>query len=98
MSQEIDYKILYEKLKDDYLKLKIEKEELVEKLNTYTSTHRQRKYYEKNAEDIKQKNKEYISRLKEKEPSKIKEWNRTAYLKRKDKLKEERDTKSHRKD
>jgi hypothetical protein len=34
-----------------------------------------------------QKNKEYTKKVRETKPEKVKEWNRTAYLKRKEKLK-----------
>jgi hypothetical protein len=67
--------------------------ELEESLKKYTSTHRQKKYYEKNADDVIQKNKEYTKKVRETNPDKVKEWNRTAYLKRKEKLKAERDAK-----
>jgi hypothetical protein len=40
-----------------------------------------------------QKNKEYTKKVRETNPEKVKEWNLTAYLKRKEKLKEDRDAK-----
>jgi hypothetical protein len=67
--------------------------ELEESLKKYTSTHRQKKYYENHSNDVIQKNKEYTKKVRETNPEKVKEWNRTAYLKRKEKLKAERDAK-----
>ena len=85
-----DYKILFETLNEENKELKKRIEELEERLKTYTSTHRQKKYYENHSDDIKQKTKIYIKKIKETNPEKIKEWNHRAYLKRKEKLKNEK--------
>jgi hypothetical protein len=39
--------------------------ELEESLKKYTSTHRQKKYYENHTEDVIQKNKEYTKKVRE---------------------------------
>ena len=57
--------------------------ELEEKLKTYTNTERNKKYYEKNSEKVKDKAKTYIEKMK---TEKIKEWRHTAYMNRKNKL------------
>ena len=81
-----DYKILFETLNEENKELKKRIEELEERLKTYTSTHRQKKYYEKNKEQIIEKTKEYNKNHKRIiDPEKIKEYNRKAYLKRKEK-------------
>jgi hypothetical protein len=71
---------------NDTLKKRIS--DLEDSLKKYKSTHRQKKYYENHAEEVVQKNKEYTKKVRESNPDKIREWNRTAYLKRKEKLKE----------
>ena len=82
-----------EKLLEENDELKKRICDLEDELKKYKSTHRQKKYYEKHTETIKLKNKEYTEKMRETNPEKIKEWNRTAYLKRKDKLKVDRDKK-----
>jgi cell division septum initiation protein DivIVA len=79
-----------DKIMEENEQLKKRIEELEERLKSYTSTHRQKKYYENHSDVIKQKTKEYSQKLKETNPEKIKEWNHRAYLKRKDKLKNEK--------
>lgn len=78
---------------DVYNKLIIENEllkkkitELEEKLKTYTNTERNKKYYEKNSEKVKEKAKIYMERMKTENPEKLKEWRHTAYMNRKNKL------------
>lgn len=76
---EVEYTKIIEELKKRV-------EELEERLKAYTSTHRQKKYYEKNKEQIIEKTKEYNKNHKRIiDPEKIKEYNRKAYLKRKEK-------------
>ena len=75
------------------LKLKIEElkkknNELEEKLKLYTNPERNKKYYEKNSNVVKEKAKTYMEKMKETNPEKLKEWRHTAYLNRKAKLKE----------
>ena len=68
--------------------LKIKNTELEEKLKTYTSNHRHKKYYDNNTELVKQRAKNYMDKIKETNPEKLKEWRHTAYLNRKEKLKQ----------
>jgi hypothetical protein len=60
--------------------------ELEEKLKTYTNTERNKKYYEKNSEKVKENAKNYMERMKTENPDKLKEWRHTAYMNRKNKL------------
>lgn len=60
--------------------------ELEEKLRSYTNTERNKKYYEKNSEKVKEKAKNYMERMKTDNPEKLKEWRHTAYMNRKNKL------------
>jgi hypothetical protein len=76
------------------MKIKIEKmskyiAELEENLKKYTNSTRHIKYYENNADKVKERTKKYVEKLKEENPEKLKEWRRTYYLKRKEKLKED---------
>ena len=61
--------------------------ELEEKLKLYTNPERNKKYYEKNSNVVKEKAKTYMEKIKETNPEKLKEWRHTAYLNRKAKLK-----------
>ena len=69
--------------------LKILVNELQEKLKTYTCGKNHKKYYEKNKEKIIENGAMYLQKLKQTNPNKLKEYRRTAYLKRKEKLKNE---------
>ena len=78
---------------DMYNNLMIENEllkkkniELEEKLRSYTNTERNKKYYEKNSEKVKEKAKNYMEKIKTENPEKLKEWRHTAYMNRKAKL------------
>ena len=78
---------------DMYNNLMIENEllkkkniELEEKLRSYTNTERNKKYYEKNSEKVKEKAKNYMEKMKMENPEKLKEWRHTAYMNRKAKL------------
>ena len=81
---------------DMYNNLMIENEllkkkniELEEKLRSYTNTERNKRYYEKNSEKVKEKAKNYMERMKTENPEKLKEWRHNAYMKRKNKLMEQ---------
>ena len=63
--------------------------ELEEKLKTYTNTERNKKYYEKNSEKVKENAKNYMERMKTENPDKLKEWRHNAYMNRKNKLGEQ---------
>ena len=67
-----------------------ELEEIKEHLKKYTSPSYKKIYYENNKEEIKQKNKEYRQNHQPTEEQK-KQWARTAYLKKKEKLKQEKE-------
>jgi len=76
---EVEYTKIIEELKKRV-------EELEERLKAYTNPVRNKKYYEKNKEQIIEKTKEYNKNHKRViDPEKIKEYNRKAYLKRKEK-------------
>jgi hypothetical protein len=64
-------------------------EELREKLSKYSNPESCQKFYEKNKEKIIQNSNKRLEKLKEINPEKLKEYRRNAYLKRKDKLKNE---------
>jgi 3',5'-cyclic AMP phosphodiesterase CpdA len=53
--------------------LKIKNTELEEKLKTYTSNHRHKKYYDNNAEIVIQRAKKYMDKIKETNPEKYQE-------------------------
>jgi len=69
--------------------LKILVEELQEKLKKYTNPFAHQVFYEKNKAKIIQNSNERLKKIKETNPDKLKEYRRTAYLKRKEKLKNE---------
>lgn len=64
-------------------------EELREKLSKYSNPESCQKFYEKNKEKIIQNSNKRLEKLKEINPEKLKEYRRNAYLKRKEKLKNE---------
>jgi F0F1-type ATP synthase membrane subunit b/b' len=66
--------------------LEAEIERLKTKLEKYTNNERHRKYYEKNKERVKENAKQYLNRLKEENPDKLKEYRHRAYMKRKEKM------------
>jgi hypothetical protein len=73
----------FNKMKEEIEVLKIKNTELEEKLKTYTSNHRHKKYYDNNTELVKQRAKNYMDKIKETNPEKLKEWRHTAYINRK---------------
>jgi outer membrane lipoprotein-sorting protein len=75
-------------------KLEEENEALKNKLKSYTAPSRSKTYYENHKEDIKQKVKEYKEKTNyvyEVTPEKKKEYARTAYLNKKEKLQKEKE-------
>ena len=91
MNENIDENIL---LKNKINELEKEITELKEHLKKYTAPARYKKYYENHKEELLQKNKEYIKKMNYFEnyeysvsPDKRKEYNKKAYIKRKEKLK-----------
>ena len=75
------------KLKHEIEELKNKNIELEEKLKSYTNPDRNKRYYEKNSDVVKENAKNYIEKIKETNPEKLKEWRHQAYLNRKAKLK-----------
>jgi FtsZ-binding cell division protein ZapB len=71
--------------------LQAEIDSLKTKLEKYTNNERHRKYYEKNKERVKENAKQYLNRLKEENPDKLKEYRHRAYMKRKEKMNGEDD-------
>ena len=69
-------------------KLKNEIIELKDQLKKYTYGNTHKRYYEKNKERVKEGGANYLKKLKEENPDKLKEYRRTAYLNKKNKLKE----------
>jgi hypothetical protein len=69
--------------------LKVLVSELQEKLKKYTNPLAHQAFYEKNKEKIIKESAERLKKLNETNPEKIKEYRRNAYLKRKEKLKNE---------
>ena len=63
--------------------------ELEEKLKKYTNPNRNKKYYENNKDKFIETSNKRLEQLKEINPDKLKEYRRNAYLKRKEKLKNE---------
>ena len=76
----------YNTMKQEIDELKKKNEELESRLKTYTNNHRHKKYYDNNTEIVKQRAKNYMEKVKETNPEKLKEWRHNAYLNRKAKL------------
>jgi hypothetical protein len=66
--------------------LKKQISELQEQLKKYTNPDRNKKYYEKNKEKTIEASNARLSKMKETNPEKLKEYRKKAYLKRKEKL------------
>ena len=81
------------KLKLEIEELKTKNNKLEEKLKCYTNPERNKKYYEQNSNIVKEKAKNYMEKIKETNPYKLKEWRHNAYLNRKAKLKAKEDNK-----
>ncbi len=73
-----------EVIKENFL-LKEENEKLKKILENYTNS--RKNYYEKNKELVNEKSKERLKKLARENPEKLKEINRMAYLKRKERIK-----------
>ena len=78
-----------DELKNENETLKHRINELEERLRKYTSGKNHKKYYEKNKEKVMESGANYLLKLKEENPEKLKEYRRRAYLKRKEKLQKE---------
>jgi hypothetical protein len=78
-------------LKKEIDALKEENQTLKDRLQLYTNGKRSKRYYQNNSDFVKKKSVEYINKLKETNPEKLKEYRHTAYLNRKEKLKKQND-------
>jgi hypothetical protein len=65
--------------------------ELEEKLKKYTNSEGHKRYYEKNKQKVIEDSANYLKNLKENNPDKIKEYAKRAYLKKKEKIKKEKE-------
>ena len=68
--------------------LKNKVKELEERIKKYTNSDAHKKYYEDHKDEVKKQGKAYLEKLKEENPDKLKEYRHTAYLNRKNKLKQ----------
>jgi hypothetical protein len=59
-------------------------ENLKKQLEKYTNNERHKKYYQQNKEKVKENAKQYLNKLKQENPDKLKEYRHRAYLKRKE--------------
>ena len=82
-------------LKNENDKLNQRINELEQHLKKYTNSKGHKEYYEKNKDIIKEKGNIHLTKLKEENPEKLKEYRRRAYLKRKEKLQKEKDNKDN---
>lgn len=73
-----------EELVNENMLLRAENEKLKKQLENYNNS--RKSYYEKNKELVNEKAKERLKKLAQENPDKLKEINRKAYLKRKEKL------------
>jgi hypothetical protein len=73
-------------LQHEVTELKKTIETLHSQLEKYTNNERHKKYYEKNKDRIKENAKQYLNKLKEENPDKLKEYRHRAYIKRKARL------------
>lgn len=77
------------KKENEYLKKCIN--ELEERLKKYTCGKNHKTYYEKNKEKVIENGANYLKKLKEENPEKLKEYRRTYYLKKKEKEKDKKE-------
>ena len=60
-------------------------------IKKYTNGDNHKRYYEKNKDKIKEQGTTDLKKLKEENPEKLKEYTRTYYLKKKEKMKHQED-------
>jgi len=70
-------------IKKEVEELKKKNGELEERLKKYTNGDNHKRYYEKNKEKVMELGANYLQKLKEENPEKLKEYRRTYYLKKK---------------
>ena len=73
-------------IKNEVEELKKKNAELEERLKKYTNGDNHKRYYEKNKDKVKELGTNYLQKLKNENPEKLKEYRHTAYLNRKAKL------------
>lgn len=73
-------------LREENNALKQKISELEERLKKYTNGDNHKRYYEKNKDKYKELGSNYLQRLKEENPEKLREYRQRAYQKRKEKL------------
>ena len=78
-----------ERIRKENDDLKIKNAELEERLKKYTNGDNHKRYYEKNKEQVKELGSNYLQKLKEENPEKLREYRRRAYQKRKERLLQE---------
>jgi predicted MPP superfamily phosphohydrolase len=76
-----------DELQKENEELKNKLQELEERLKKYTNGDNHKRYYKKNKDKIKEQGTIYLKKLKEENPEKLKEYRRTYYLKKKEKMK-----------
>ena len=81
----MDIELLLKEIQD----LKARNMELEEHLKKYTNSLGHRKYYENNKEKVMKNANDYLKKLAEENPEKLKEYRRRAYLNRKERLKKQ---------
>ena len=70
-------------IKKENEELKKNNGDLEERLKKYTNGDNHKRYYEKNKEKVMELGANYLQKLKEENPEKLKEYRRTYYLKKK---------------
>ena len=70
-------------IKKEVEELKKKNIELEERLKKYTNGDNHKRYYKKNKEKVMELGANYLQKLKEENPEKLKEYRRTYYLKKK---------------
>ena len=74
-----------EELMNEIMMLKEENSKLKSQLENYNNS--RKSYYEKNKDTVNEKAKQRLKKIAQENPDKLKEINRNAYLKRKEKMK-----------
>ncbi len=74
------------KLKEKILELEDKLKLAEERIKKYTNSDAHKKYYEEHKDEVKKRGLEYLKKLKEENPEKLKEYRRNAYLRQKEKV------------
>lgn len=83
---EIDKHIIIQNLQKELEDAREKITDLTQRLQKYTNSDGHKKYYEKNKERVKINGSNYLKKLKEENPAKLKEYAHRAYMNRKEKL------------